>query len=495
MAPPPMLLGWYRQYDAHKDDFIERYGTSTEQWLFHGCKSTAIDAIIKDCFNRSHAVRFAAGQGIYFATQASTSLGYTQPTANNLRHMFMARVLVGRTTAGNQSTRVCPPGFDTTGGGTVFVTYHDAQAYVFIKLKLDCTMAATYGQRQRTKYRFLMGINGFLLAFAIFIIISMSIYWGFFEEWTIWTDYTMAWVEFNFFIYYWDRLTITRAYLSLIYIYGFALLTIIALQIHSYRRRNAFLMQYVPYSLLGLAIITILGGLAWFAVTMINMNAGFLTKETFLLERLRFKGNAFKELKYREQAFHLVTSGRVPPRVFILTAFVNQRQRDFSCCGWNSYLDYTGAYKTDLPDTCCHKYQRNFGCGKNMLINPDSKVVNTRGCGPLMHYWYRRGFWENIFMSLFGVFMGVYMIYVFQQNRKEFVQLRDEADDRKRIIHTQSMASLRSANKNQTKVNPSNYAYTGMKTTNTNDATGIYDSDDDSASVLYEPRPMNNFNN
>jgi len=70
-----------------------------------------------------------------------------------------------------------------------------------------------------------MGINGLLLALAIFIIISMSIYWGFFEEWTIWTDYTMAWVEFNFFIYYWDRLTITRVYLAFIYIYGFVLLT------------------------------------------------------------------------------------------------------------------------------------------------------------------------------------------------------------------------------------------------------------------------------
>jgi hypothetical protein len=70
-----------------------------------------------------------------------------------------------------------------------------------------------------------MGINGLLLALAIFIIISMSIYWAFFEEWTIWTDYTMAWVEFNFFIYYWDRLTITRVYLAFIYIYGFVLLT------------------------------------------------------------------------------------------------------------------------------------------------------------------------------------------------------------------------------------------------------------------------------
>ncbi|CAF3406654.1 unnamed protein product, partial [Rotaria sp. Silwood2] len=30
-----------------------------------------------------------------------------------------------------------------------------------------------------------------------------------------------------------------------------------------------------------------------------------------------------------------VTQGLVPPRVFILTAFVDQRQRDFNCCGWN----------------------------------------------------------------------------------------------------------------------------------------------------------------
>jgi hypothetical protein len=99
---------------------------------------------------------------------------------------------------------------------------------------------------------------------------------------------------------------------------------VIALQIHGYRYRNIFLMEYVPYSLFTLGIITILGGLAWFAVTMINMNAGFLTKETFLLERLRFKGNAFKELKYREESFNLVTSGRVPPRVFILKFFVHQ---------------------------------------------------------------------------------------------------------------------------------------------------------------------------
>ena len=99
---------------------------------------------------------------------------------------------------------------------------------------------------------------------------------------------------------------------------------VVSTQIHAFRHRNIFLMRHVPTSLFILGLISILGGLAWFAVTMINMNAGFLTKETFLLERLRFKGNAFKELRYREESFNLVTSGRVPPRVFILTAFVNQ---------------------------------------------------------------------------------------------------------------------------------------------------------------------------
>jgi hypothetical protein len=119
-------------------------------------------------------------------------------------------------------------------------------------------------------------------------------------------------------------LVIKYIYLILIDIISSYFFLVIALQIRGYRKRNIFLMEHVPYSLFGLSLITIIGGLIWFAVTMINMNAGFLTKETFLLERLRFKGNAFKELKYREEAFYLVTSGHVPPRVFILTAFVNQ---------------------------------------------------------------------------------------------------------------------------------------------------------------------------
>ena len=126
-----------------------------------------------------------------------------------------------------------------------------------------------------------------------------------------------------------------------------------------------------------------------------------------------------------------------------------------------------------------------------MLTHPDPKIINTRGCGPLMHYWYRRGFWENVFMGLFGLFIGIYMFYVFQRNRDEFIHLRDEADDRKRILYSHSMASLRSMNSNAHK-HPlkTRYPSNGIRGSPST-ATG-YESDNNSTSVLYQSRPSYN---
>ena len=133
-----------------------------------------------------------------------------------------------------------------------------------------------------------------------------------------------------------------------------------------------------------------------------------------------------------------------------------------------------------------------------MLINPDPNVINTRGCGPVMRYWFRRGFWENFGMSLFGIAMGSYMVFVFYKNRNEFIQLRDEADDRKRIIQTQSMMSLHSAsnntNQNQLKPNGSRYPYTSLKRSSMNEIGDGYESDDESAGVLNESHSMLNPN-
>jgi hypothetical protein len=67
-------------------------------------------------------------------------------------------------------------------------------------------------------------LNSVLIALGVFILLAMSIVWIVFEEFTAFTDYTQQWIEFNFFIHYWDKLTIARVYLSFITIYGAVIL-------------------------------------------------------------------------------------------------------------------------------------------------------------------------------------------------------------------------------------------------------------------------------
>ena len=70
------------------------------------------------------------GVGVYFSSNATYSHGYAVENVNGERNMFLARVLVGKTTIGDKSMKTRPVGFDsTTDGDHIFVTYHDAQAY------------------------------------------------------------------------------------------------------------------------------------------------------------------------------------------------------------------------------------------------------------------------------------------------------------------------------------------------------------------------------
>ena len=69
------------------------------------------------------------GAGVYFSSDAGYSHGYTRVNPSGERCMFLVRVLVGRTTAGNSTMKTAPAGFDSTSSGGAFVTYHDAQAY------------------------------------------------------------------------------------------------------------------------------------------------------------------------------------------------------------------------------------------------------------------------------------------------------------------------------------------------------------------------------
>ncbi len=72
----------------------------------------------------------AYGVGVYFSSDATYSHRYTRTNANGERCMFVACVLVGKTTTGDSSMKIRPLGFDsTTDNNHIFVTYHDAQAY------------------------------------------------------------------------------------------------------------------------------------------------------------------------------------------------------------------------------------------------------------------------------------------------------------------------------------------------------------------------------
>ena len=70
------------------------------------------------------------GHGVYFSSKASYSHSYAVPDYAGERCMFYARVLIGHSTLGNSSMRVCPKDYHTTTDGEhIYVTYHDTQAY------------------------------------------------------------------------------------------------------------------------------------------------------------------------------------------------------------------------------------------------------------------------------------------------------------------------------------------------------------------------------
>lgn len=90
------------------------------------------------------------------------------------------------------------------------------------------------------------------------------------------------------------------------------------------RKGKINLLYFAPYLLIFVAVVTMLGALMWLIVTAVNHNEGFLATGGFIFERMRFKGNVWKDLKYREQSWKVVTSNQVPPKSAILKTWVHQ---------------------------------------------------------------------------------------------------------------------------------------------------------------------------
>ncbi|CAI5656800.1 unnamed protein product [Oreochromis niloticus] len=115
-----------------------------ERRLFHGTSEDTVAAINDRGFNRSYAGKNAAlyGNGTYFAVNASYSANdtYSKPNQNGEKFMYVCRVLTGDFTLGQQDM-IVPPAkgpastdlydsvVDNLTNPTMFVVFHDAQAY------------------------------------------------------------------------------------------------------------------------------------------------------------------------------------------------------------------------------------------------------------------------------------------------------------------------------------------------------------------------------
>ncbi|XP_021333371.1 protein mono-ADP-ribosyltransferase PARP14 isoform X1 [Danio rerio] len=135
-----------RLYEARKSELEIKNDPAVgagEKILYHGSAQASCSSIMSTNFNRNFAGQNATvfGHGTYFAVNASYSAQatYAVPAADGTQLMFVARVLTGHYAQGlgNMKTppvRVAPDQFydsvvDNTQDPTMFVVFHDCQAY------------------------------------------------------------------------------------------------------------------------------------------------------------------------------------------------------------------------------------------------------------------------------------------------------------------------------------------------------------------------------
>lgn len=114
------------------------------KWLWHGTNYEVMDKILQQGFNRSFCGKNATmyGKGVYFARDASYSACtvYAQPDRSGLQYVLACRVIVGEYCRGKKdaltpdirdakSHSLFDSTVDNTAAPSLFVTYHDAQAY------------------------------------------------------------------------------------------------------------------------------------------------------------------------------------------------------------------------------------------------------------------------------------------------------------------------------------------------------------------------------
>ena len=143
---------------AREDDPDKAARKYVRAWLFHGCPSDVVPKILQQGFNRSFCGKNATlyGKGVYFARDASYSTFplYCAPDAQGVQTIFLVRAVVGQWSKGVKDALTpevrdvarnmlydCT--VDNVRDPSIFVTYHDAQAYPEYMIKFSQTTQHT----------------------------------------------------------------------------------------------------------------------------------------------------------------------------------------------------------------------------------------------------------------------------------------------------------------------------------------------------------------
>jgi poly [ADP-ribose] polymerase 10/14/15 len=143
-------LSLWQSFAVKRQTIVSREGSSGASdlervWLFHGTSIETVPKIVQQGFNRSFCGKNATmyGKGVYFARDAAYSARntYSTPDSSGVQRMFLCRVVVGSYCKGIKDA-LAPDARDGKGGTllhdttvdavkdpSIFVTYHDAQAY------------------------------------------------------------------------------------------------------------------------------------------------------------------------------------------------------------------------------------------------------------------------------------------------------------------------------------------------------------------------------
>ena len=125
-------------YETQKSTVMESCGiigeTASEALLFHGTHANIIDKIATEGFDPAKNVTSAYGRGTYFAKNAKYSISYMKSKDNHgISYMFLAKVIIGKTTKGSSSIQNIVKENDTyvndIENPTIYVTPYRYGAY------------------------------------------------------------------------------------------------------------------------------------------------------------------------------------------------------------------------------------------------------------------------------------------------------------------------------------------------------------------------------